>query len=78
MKTLFLVILATMLSGCIYFNERGVSARYYNDCKEYYDAAGVYHKKCDENIIDYPDANTFKKLAPKKQEPAPKPSRDQW
>lgn len=30
--------------------------RYYNDCEEYYDAQGYYHKKCDENIADYKDA----------------------
>jgi hypothetical protein len=40
-----------MLSGC--FNERGVSMRYYNDCEEYYDAQGYYHKKCDTNTVDY-------------------------
>lgn len=45
-----------MLSGC--FNERGVSMRYYNDCEEYYDAQGYYHKQCDKNFVDYSD---FKK-----------------
>lgn len=48
-----LIWLFTLLffSGC--FNERGVSMRYYNDCEEYYDAQGYYHKKCDDNIVDY-------------------------
>lgn len=51
--TLLLTITLLMISGC--FNERGVSMRYYNDCEEYYDAQGYYHKKCDENIADYKD-----------------------
>ncbi|WP_324791679.1 hypothetical protein [Sulfuricurvum sp.] len=29
--------------------------RYYNDCEEYYDAQGYYHKQCDKNLIDYKD-----------------------
>lgn len=53
-QTLFFTIVLIMLTGC--FNERGVSMRYYNDCEEYYDAQGYYHKKCDENIADYKDA----------------------
>lgn len=32
--------------------------RYYNDCEEYYDAQGYYHKQCDKNFVDYSD---FKK-----------------
>jgi len=52
-------------SGCV--NERGISARYYNDCREYYDLQGYYHKKCDENIIDYKDI----KGALKTEEPQP-------
>lgn len=51
-KLLFLIF-GLLLSGC--FNERGVSLRYYNDCEEYYDAQGYYHKKCDENLVDYAD-----------------------
>ncbi len=41
------------LGGCV--NERGISAKYYNDCREYYDVHGYYHKKCDENLIEYED-----------------------
>lgn len=40
-----------LLAGC--FNERGISLRYYNDCEEYYDVQGYYHKKCDPNLVDY-------------------------
>ncbi len=48
--TLFF-LLPLFLSGC--FNDRGVSLKYYNDCEEYYDAQGYYHKQCDKNIVDY-------------------------
>ena len=47
------LFLLLFFSGC--FNERGVSMRYYSDCEEYYDAQGYYHKKCDDNIVDYSD-----------------------
>lgn len=53
MKTALILILALLLSGCV--NKRGVSATYYNDCKEYYDYQGVYHKTCDKNIVEYED-----------------------
>lgn len=63
-----IVVLAFCFLFCAcYVNERGISARYYNDCREYYDAAGVYHKACDENIVDFSDA---KKLVPNKKSKA--------
>jgi predicted GNAT superfamily acetyltransferase len=64
-KTLFfsLVFILVMLSGCI--NRRGVSATYYNDCHEYYDARGYYHKTCDKNIVDYKDVEKVFKKKPK-------------
>lgn len=49
------IILALFLQGCLWVNKRGISDKYYNSCKEYYDAAGVYHKKCDENILEWKD-----------------------
>jgi predicted GNAT superfamily acetyltransferase len=52
-KQLLLLLTILLFSGCM--NDRGVSLRYYNDCEEYYDAQGYYHKKCDENIMDYSD-----------------------
>ncbi|MCK9372851.1 MAG: hypothetical protein M0P91_06610 [Sulfuricurvum sp.] len=52
MKTkILLTLLPIFLSGC--FNDRGVSLRYYNNCEEYYDIQGYYHKKCDKNLVDY-------------------------
>lgn len=55
MMNYILSLLAALIlfSGC--FNDRGVSLRYYNDCEEYYDLQGSYHKKCGENIVDYQD-----------------------
>jgi hypothetical protein len=36
--------------------------KYYNDCREYYDLQGVYHKVCDENIVDYKDMFSEEKV----------------
>lgn len=54
MKNLvFIIILPIFLSGCLFLNERGVSTKYYNDCKEIYDATGTYKKVCDENLVNW-------------------------
>lgn len=50
-KHYLLLLLPIMFAGC--FNDRGISLRYYNDCEEYYDAQGYYHKQCDKNLVDY-------------------------
>ncbi len=52
-RILFFSALAAMLGGCVFLNDRGVTTKYYNECKEYYDATGVYHKECPKNIIDW-------------------------
>jgi hypothetical protein len=59
-----LILLPIFFAGC--FNERGISLRYYNDCEEYYDAQGYYHKQCDKNLIDY---NDFKEAIKPVQNP---------
>ena len=59
-KALIFTIISLLFSGCVYFNDRGVSTQLYNDCKEYYDAAGMYHKECDKNLVDYKDLNPKK------------------
>lgn len=51
----FIFALPLVFSAC-YINERGISSTYYNDCKAYYDAAGVYHEGCEPNIIEFSDA----------------------
>lgn len=50
-KHYLLLLLPIMFAGC--FNDRGISLRYYNNCEEYYDAQGYYHKQCDKNLVDY-------------------------
>ena len=52
MKKHYLLFLLPMIfAGC--FNDRGISLRYYNECEEYYDTQGYYHKRCDKNLADY-------------------------
>ncbi|MCI7549521.1 MAG: hypothetical protein MSA33_03610 [Campylobacter sp.] len=51
----FILALPLVFSAC-YLNERGISSTYYNDCKAYYDAAGIYHEGCEPNIIEFSDA----------------------
>lgn len=53
MKTILILLIALLFQGCLYFNDRGVSNRYYNGCNEYYDAMGIYHKECEENLVEY-------------------------
>jgi len=51
-STLLLILIFLIFSGCM--NKRGVTAKFYSDCKEYYDLQGYYHKDCDEeNMITY-------------------------
>lgn len=48
-----LILLALLIfSGCV--GKRGISLKYYNDCNEYYDMQGYYHKDCDdEGMVTY-------------------------
>ncbi|HFU74243.1 MAG TPA: hypothetical protein ENK65_01670 [Helicobacteraceae bacterium] len=58
-RYLILISLLIFTSGCV--NKRGVSSSYYNDCEEYYDLQGTYHKECDENMLEFQDVkNAFK------------------
>lgn len=55
---LSLLFLSLFFSGCI--NKHGISAKYYSDCKEYYDYQGYYHKECGEDdIITYKEAQDY-------------------
>lgn len=53
MKQIMLPTLILLLfSGCTAFvNECGVSTSVYNECTEYYDSMGIYHKECPKNNI---------------------------
>ncbi len=53
MKKILILILPFLFSGCLYVNDRGIDTHYYNNCKEYYDSMGIYHKTCDENLIEF-------------------------
>jgi len=48
-KTTLLIFTILFLNGCV--NKHGISAKYYSDCKEYYDLQGFYHKECGEDDI---------------------------
>ncbi len=63
MKIALILILPLFFTGCIYFNDRGVSNEYYNGCHEYYDSMGIYHKKCDKDLIEYKDVENGAKKA---------------
>ena len=67
-----LTLLTLMLSGCV--NKRGISAKYYNDCSEYYDSKGYYHKDCDENMLEFEDV----KKALKGTEETETPKENVW
>jgi len=64
--TFLLIFFSILFSGCM--NKHGVSAKYYSECKEYYDYQGYYHKECGED-----DIMTYKEMgdAFKKKEPEP-------
>ena len=48
-KTLLLIFITIFLTGCV--NKHGISAKYYSECKEYYDLQGYYHKECGEDDV---------------------------
>ena len=51
-KYLLLATTLFLFTACV--NKHGISAKYYSDCKEYYDLQGYYHKECGEDdIITY-------------------------
>jgi len=54
-KLLIIIPTLFLFSGCV--NKHGISAKYYSDCKEYYDLQGYYHKDCGED-----DIITYKKM----------------
>jgi hypothetical protein len=50
-KHYLLFLLPITFAGC--FNDRGITLRYYNNCEEYYDSQGYYHKECAKNLANY-------------------------
>jgi len=55
MIKIILILTALIFTSCV--NKHGISAKYYSDCKEYYDLQGYYHKECGED-----DIVTYKKI----------------
>lgn len=59
-KMTLLILTTFLLSGCM--NKHGISAKYYSECKEYYDLQGFYHKECGEDdIVTYKEIGEFLK-----------------
>ena len=48
-KIFLLIMTAFIFTACV--NKHGISAKYYSECKEYYDLQGYYHKECGEDDI---------------------------
>jgi len=73
-KLVPILLLLLLVSGCV--NRHGVSAKYYSECKEYYDYQGYYHKECgDDDIVTYKELKEAKDAAIElldSQEPEPK------
>ena len=64
--TLYFALFSILFSACV--NKHGISAKYYSECKEYYDYQGYYHKECGEDdIVTYDEMKEFFKK--KKPEP---------
>jgi len=59
MHFFYTIVIASLLGGCVFKNENGFSTKYYNDCVEYYDAQGIYHKRCDKNFISNDKIKSF-------------------
>ncbi|MBW6487865.1 hypothetical protein [Sulfurimonas sp.] len=52
--TKYLLIISTLFLFSACFNKHGISAKYYSECKEYYDVQGYYHKECGkDDIVTY-------------------------
>ena len=70
---LSLLVYSVLFTGCV--NKRGISAKYYNDCTEYYDSKGYYHKDCDENMLEFKDV---KKVFEPQEEQTDEPKGSVW
>ncbi len=75
-QLLALSAIVLLFSGCV--NKRGVSATYYNDCREYYDLHGYYHKKCDKNLVEYDNVVEKVKETIREEPPVPREQPKVW
>lgn len=82
----YLLIISTMFLFGACANKDGFAAKYYNnECNEYYDLQGYYHKDCkDDNIITYKEIGQKAEKAfnyvirKEEKEPPPKPQGNVW
>lgn len=70
-KYLLLASTLFFFSACV--NKHGISAKYYSDCKEYYDMQGYYHKECGED-----DIVTYKEIGEYFKGKEPEPEGNVW
>ena len=71
-KIFTFLLIALTFSACV--NKNGISAKYYSECKEYYDFQGYYHKECGKDeIVTYQEMGDFFKV----EEPEP-PKDNVW
>ena len=83
-KYLLIILIPFIFLGCA--NKTGISAKYYaNECDEYYDVQGFYHKDCkDDNIVSYKGIGEKVDKAVKfvvgkeKKKEVKKPNRNVW
>ena len=82
MKYIPIILIPFLFLGC--FNRTGISAKYYaNECSEYYDMQGFYHKDCkDDNVISYKEIGEQKDkivdFVVGKEEEVKKPQGNVW
>jgi len=53
-----LLLLPALFGGCLYPNKCGLSNKYYDQKKSYYDSQGNYIEECPDNIVNYGEKST--------------------
>ncbi|MEA2099485.1 MAG: hypothetical protein U9P72_05070 [Campylobacterota bacterium] len=48
-KVSIFILTLIFFTACV--SREGISLKYHNECKEYYDMQGYYHKKCDDSMM---------------------------
>ncbi len=66
-KISLLILTLLFFSGCV--GKRGISVKYYDECNEYYDLQGFYHKDCNnKGMTTYKEIGDAFKEEPKAPE----------
>ncbi len=69
----YLLLTSTLFFFTACVNKHGISAKYYSDCKEYYDMQGYYHKECGQD-----DIVTYKEIGEYFKGEEPEPEGNVW